>query len=55
MEFVKKASIIIGRHYKVTHGRWILDGGTWSEFMPLAEGENQREKKQTEREIRVAK
>ena len=30
-----------------------MDEGTWSEFVPQAEGENLREKKQAEREIIV--
>ena len=55
MEFVEKALRRIGRHYNVTYGKWISDGGTWSEFVPQAEGENQREKKQAERKIIVAK
>ena len=55
MDFVKKALKIIGEHYNVTHGKWIMDEGTWSEFVPQAEGENQREKKQAERKIKVVK
>ena len=55
MEFVKKALTIIGRHYNLTYGRWIMDEGTWSEFVPEAKGENQREKRQAERKIIVAK
>ena len=39
MEFVKKALIRIGRHYNVTYGKWIMDEGTWSEFVPQAEAE----------------
>ena len=54
MEFVEKALRRIGRHYNVTYGKWISDGGTWSEFVPQAEGENQREK-QAGRKIKVAK
>ena len=54
-EFVKKALMRIGRHGNVTNGKWIMDEGTWSEFVPQAEGDNQREKKQGEREIIVAK
>ena len=38
LEFVKKALRIIGRHYTVPYGKWILDGGTWSEFLPQAGG-----------------
>ena len=55
MEFVIKALIRIGRHYNVTYGKWIMDEGTWSEFVPQAEGENQREKRQAERKIIVAR
>ena len=55
MEFVQKALIRIGRHHNVTYGKWITDEGIWSEFEPQAEGENQREKKQAEREIIVDK
>ena len=54
MEFVKKTLIRIGRHYNVTYGKWIMDESTWSEFVPQAEGENQR-KKQAERKIIVGK
>ena len=50
IEFVKKALRRIGRHYNVTYGKG-MDEGTWSEFAPQAEGENQREKKQAEHEI----
>ena len=35
----------------MTYGKWIMDEGTWSEFVPQAEGENQREKRQAERKI----
>ena len=55
LEFVKKALIRIGRHYNVTYGKWIIDEGTWSEFVPQAEGKNQREEGQAERNIIVAK
>ena len=55
MEFVKKALMRIGRHYNVTDGKWIMDESTWSEFVPKAEGENQREERQAERKIIVAK
>ena len=55
MEFVKKALIRIGRRHNVTYRKWILDRGTWSEFVPQDEGENQREEKQAERKIIVAK
>ena len=50
MEFVKKALIRLGRYYNVTYGKWIMDDGSGSEFVPRAERENQREKKQAERE-----
>ena len=39
----------------MTYRKWIVDEGTWSEFVPQAEGENQREKKLAEREIIVDK
>ena len=55
MEFVKKPLIRIGGHYNVSYGKWIMDEGTWSESVPQAEGENQRQKKQAEREKIVAK
>ena len=55
MEFVQKELIRIGRHYNVTYGKWIMDGGTWSEFMSQAERENQREKKQAEPKVIVGK
>ena len=55
MEFVKKALKGTGRHYNVTYRKWIMDEGTWSMFVPQAEGENQREKRQAERKIIVAK
>ena len=37
------------------YGKWIMDEGTWSEFVPQAEGENQRKMKQAERKIIVDK
>ena len=55
MECVKKALIIIVRHYNVTDEKCIMDEGTWSEFKPQAEGKNQREERQAERKIIVAK
>ena len=55
MEFVEKTLMRIGRHYNVSYRKWIMDEGTWSEFVPQAEGEKQREKKQAEGEIIVAK
>ena len=55
MEFYQKALIRIGRHYNVPYRKRIMDEGTWSEFVPQAEGGNQREKKQAEGEIIVAK
>ena len=55
MECVKKALIRIGRQYNVIYGKMIMDEGTWSEFVPQAEGENQREKRQAERKIIVDK
>ena len=55
MEFVKKALIRIGRHYNEIYGKCVTDEGIWSEFVPQAEGENQREKKRAEREVIVAK
>ena len=53
MEFVRKALIRIGRHCNVTYGKWIMDEGTWSEFVPQAEGENQREKRQAEERKKI--
>ena len=48
MEFVKKAFIRLGKHYNVTYQKRIMGEGTWSEFVPQAEGDNQREKRQAE-------
>ena len=39
----------------MSYEKWIMDEGARSEFVPQAEGENQREKKQAEGELIVAK
>ena len=39
----------------MSFGKYITDEGTWSELVPQAKGEKQREKKQADREIIAAK
>ena len=35
----------------MTYGKWIMDEGTWSEFVPHADGKNQQKKRQAEHKI----